>query len=248
VETKNIAKLYLMIFVSVISCSLFSQNKHVQYSNQNWIQYYNQIKLNSNYSILFDVGIRGKSNLAEKTATLGRLGLQRKISNNVSVVVGGAYFGYYSENKLSRNEWRGWQEFSFTQACNRLNVQHRFRLEERLFYVVNSNSTIFNYRSRYRLFLTIPINNKTMLKQTFYLIAGDELFIDFGKDITYNFNQNRLLAGLGYKLNDKLSFSFTYVDQFARKKYSNCFERTNIFWIAITQKIELKKREKLNAE
>lgn len=221
----------------LLASQALSQEKQYSYSNQIWAQYYNQIKLNERHSIVCDAGFRWKINLSEKTSTLGRIGLQKKLNGRANLTIGVAWFGFYSSDKLNRNEWRGWQEFSYNHFYKRINIQHRFRLEERYFRSVGSTNSSFNYRSRYRFYTTIPINSNSLIKNTIYFLCGDELFIDFGKDIIYNFNQNRILTGLGYKVNDKLSFSITYADQIARKKFTTCFERTNIIWIAVNQKI-----------
>jgi len=233
----------IILFLIFASPMLFSQENHFVYSNQVWTQYYTQIQINENYAIVCDAGIRGKLNLSEKTSVLGRIGFQKKVNKNISFTMGAAWFGFYSADKLNRNEWRGWQEFSYNQFYERLNIQHRFRLEERFFHSVDSNNSTFNYRSRYRVYVKIPINNCTLTKNTFYLFCGDEIFIDFGKDVVYNFNQNRVLYGLGYKFNDRTTFSLTYVDQIARKNKGNCYERTNIIWVALTQKFAKKAKK-----
>ena len=233
----------IILFLIFASPRLLSQENHFVYSNQVWAQYYTQTQLNESYAIVCDAGIRSKLDLSEKTSGLFRVGLQKKMNSSFVAAIGAAWFGFYKEGKLNKNEWRGWQEITYTHKLKRLNLQHRLRLEERSFLSVKSSSSNFNYRSRYRLYLTLPINNPTITKNTFYLICGDELFIDFGKEVIYNFNQNRVLYGLGYKFNDRTTFSLTYVDQIARKNKGNYFERTNIIWASLTQKFAKKAKK-----
>lgn len=58
-------------------------------------------------------------------------------------------------------------------------------------------------RIRYQLRCQFPLNNAKIEKKTFYVNAWNELFLAVGKNTPVNriFNQNRLIALLGYKFN-----------------------------------------------
>jgi len=232
-----------MLFTTgVLSFQTIAQEKSSTYSDQYWLQYYGQLQLNSKWTLLGDAGIRMKHACSEKAATLGRMGIQYTINNSFSVAMGGAYFSQYINNSISREEWRGWQELFYKHKLKRLFLSHRIRLEERFFHSLLTQKDNFNYRLRYRLYFTIPLNHSQMKSNTIYIIGGDEIFMNFGEQIIYNYDQNRLIAGLGYKLNDKLMINMTYVYQFAQKSSSINFERTDVIWLGIVHSI--KKKEK----
>ena len=50
-----------------------------------------------------------------------------------------------------------------------------------------------------------------------------------GKEIVYNsFDQNRITAGLGYKVNKHLDISVTYMNDYIKKNKVNTFENNNV--------------------
>lgn len=216
--------------------------KKVSYSDQYWIQYYGQLHLSSKWSILADGGLRMRKAVSEKAATLGRMGIQYNISQNLSAAIGGAYFSQYTNDKISREEWRGYQELLYKHRLKRLSVSYRFRLEERYFHSLATGKDNFNFRPRFRAYFTIPLNHMNMADKTVYLIVGDEIFMNFGEGIIYNYDQNRLISGIGYKINNAFSIYATYVYQYAQRTATN-FEHSDIIWLGISHTIKLKKKE-----
>lgn len=235
----------LYVLLTSFSLDLNAQKKTISYSDQYWLQYYGQLLLNDKWSLLGDGGIRMKNNCSEKAATLGRIGIQFKLTTNLSTAIGVAYFSQYIQDKISREEWRGWQELFFKHTMKRFFTSHRLRLEERYFHTLASRKDNFNFRLRYRFYFTIPINHKTMQSNTIYLIGGDELFLNFGDKIIYNYDQNRAIVGFGYKLNDALLINLTYIHQYAQKNTATNFEKTDVVWLGIVHTIKLREKEKL---
>ena len=73
-------------------------------------------------------------------------------------------------------------------------------------------------------------------------IPGDEIFINGGKDIVYNiFDQNRILIGPAFKLNDQFTFTFTYNGKYAALNLPSEFTYNHIFWLAIRHNLDLSK-------
>ena len=55
----------------------------------------------------------------------------------------------------------------------------------------------FNYRIRYNFFFQVPITKKAYEKGSLTYVFNDELMINFGDQIVYNyFDQNRFLPAL----------------------------------------------------
>ncbi len=226
----------------LISKSNIAHTKTTAYSDQYWLQYYGQLQLNPKWTILGDGGIRMKNGCKEKAATLGRIGLQLNLNKNLSTAIGGAYFSQYINDKISREEWRGWQELFLKHNFSRFFTNHRLRIEERYFHTLSTRKDNFNFRLRYRFYFTFPLNHPTMQANTLYIIGGDEIFLNFGGQVIYNYDQNRVIAGAGYKLNDNLLINLTYVYQYAQKNTAFHFEKTDIIWLGMIHTIKLKKK------
>lgn len=233
---------FLTSLLFVWNSQLNAQQKTITYSDQYWLQYYGQLQLNNKWSIPFDMGIRMKYACKEKAATLGRIAVQYQINKSFSTALGGAYFSQYINDKISREEWRGYQEIFYKHNYSRFFISHRLRLEERYFHTLATRKETFNFRLRYRFFVNFPINHSKMQSNTFYFIAGDEIFLNFGKDIVYNYDQNRAIAGIGYKVNDNLMINLTYVYQYAQKNTATNFENTDLVWLGFVHTIKLKKK------
>ena len=54
--------------------------------------------------------------------------------------------------------------------------------------------TILNYRIRYQYSAQVPLSKKISAR-TFSCHCCNEVFVNFGKEIVYNFDQNRFFAG-----------------------------------------------------
>lgn len=227
------------------SSHLYAQQKKILYSDQYWMQYYGQLELNRKWAISFDGGLRMKIGFKEKAASLGRAGLQYKINNVFSIAVGGAYFSQYSNDKISREEWRSYEELFMKHGKGRFSFTQRIRLEERFFHTLATRQDNFNYRFRYKFQWNLPLNHTSMENKTIYLILADEVFLNFGKEINYNYDQNRTTLGIGYKLNNSISASLNYVYQYAQKNSAALFEHSDIIWLQAyhTLSTKSKKRE-----
>lgn len=117
--------------------------------------------------------------------------------NNNNILLGYAYV--YSEpyisgtdDKWNSNEHRFFEQFISRQEIGRVNIQHRYRFEQRFI------EEDFKMRLRYFLSLNIPINKKSMEKNSVYASAYNEIFINTE---TNYFDRDRVYGGLGYCFN-----------------------------------------------
>lgn len=101
---------------------------------------------------------------------------------------------------------------------DRVNIDQRYRFEYRMLgnkvttdkaeftdYSLGSDFPMSGRKTRMRYFVraTLPLNHKTLEKNTFYLVAWNELFVAFGKNTSNDkiWDQNRTFCLLGYKPN-----------------------------------------------
>jgi len=111
-----------------------------------------------------------------------------------------------TDEKQGINEHRIYQQFITRQNIGRVNVQHRYRFEQRCI-----ESQDFRMRFRYFLAFSIPLNNKEMIDKTFYLSSYNEIFLNHNDNV---FDRNRLYGGIGFKLNKQARVEIGYMNQF----------------------------------
>lgn len=233
--------LLTLSFLTSITLTSFGQTKNYQFTNQQWVQYYNQLTLSKRWALLSDGGFRWKYDLGQKSQYIARTGMGYQVNPGIRVTVGFAHLGFYTSGAVSKAEYRPYQELLIKENHKKIRMEHRFRVEERFFRVIGLGTSTFNFRFRYRLLLSTPVlplfvssGNKVKLK------FGDEIFINAGKDVVYNiFDQNRILIGPIVPLNKNLSVSVIYTYQFAAKNVPKKYEQDQVIWLGVKQTIDL---------
>lgn len=239
----------LAFIVSLLLITSFcNAQKSTAYNNQQWLQYYNQLKLSGKLTIYSDFSLRKINNFEDWSQITFRTGLGYRITQNLQGITGFAFFTFYTQNKLSKIEFRPYQEVNTLQLFGKVSVQHRFRIEARYFIKIYEGATTsitnFNFRFRYRLFCAVPISKLSATKpeRKLLLNIGDEIFINAGKEITYNmFDNNRFLIGLTLQYNNNFSFSFAYINQYGQRNKPAAYEHSDILTLGITHKISVSK-------
>ncbi len=200
------------IIISLAFCIISSLGYTQNSDLGNWLIYFGNKKINSNWNLHHEVQYRNYNAIGDLEQLLLRAGIGYNLTeNNNNLLLGYGFINSQnhvlnSENKLKFNEHRIYQQFITKQRIGRVNLQHRYRLEER--FVDNQD---FKLRFRYFIALKIPLSNKEMTNNTVYLSAYNELFINHKNSL---FDRNRLYGGLGYKLNSLVRFEFGYMNQF----------------------------------
>ena len=110
------------------------------------------------------------------------------------------------------NEFRIWEQFVINNNINRLKLEHRYRIEQRF------TADGYRNRFRYRLNALYPLNQQSIGPKTWYLSVYNEFFLN--NEGVY-FEQNRLYAGIGYQINNRLTLQTGWInrfDQFSQNK------------------------------
>lgn len=180
----------------------------------NWMIYIGNKKLNSKYNLHHEVQYRNYNAVGDLEQLLLRAGLGYNLSeNNNNLLIG--YGFILSENyigdtndKVSVNEHRIYQQFTTKQQFKRVSLQHRYRFEQR---IVEED---FKLRFRYFLAINVPISKDQLVDKTIYFSAYNEVFLNTEVAV---FDRNRLYGGVGYKLNRTIRFELGYMNQFFSK-------------------------------
>lgn len=240
---------FLLILFFINSSPSIGQNKNISTSSQQWVHYFNQVKLNDKWVLLTDGGFRWKDGFQENVAYVARTAIGYLIEPNIQVSSGFAHLGSYSTGNINRVEFRPFQELTVKNKFKKFELNHRYRIEERFFCpVVNGeiqSSNAFNFRYRYAFTFSIPLFklSKEHPEKLFLLNIGDEIFINSGKDIIYNiFDQNRLIVSPTFKLSNQLSISLTWNSQFSSTTTQASYKYTNVIWAQVRHKIDFRKQ------
>ena len=186
--------------------------------------------------------------------SLLRLGLEYEINPKVSVMGGYAWiktFPYGTQPiQHEFNEHRMFEQVYLKDKAGRLEVQHRYRIEQRFLeqYALNSSGNVvqvdpvFRNRIRYRALVMLPLSRKTMGDQTLFLSINNELFVGFGKGIAKNpIDQNRFITALGWRFNAQTNIQVGYLNQFIFKSNAIDMERNHSLWISMVYNLDFTK-------
>lgn len=173
----------------------------------NWLIYIGNKKVNSKWNIHNEIQYRNYNAIGDLEQLLLRTGLGHTFNEGKNNVLLG--YGYIlSENyigdtddKLSINEHRIFQQFTSKQNIGSVTLNHRYRFEQRF---VEDD---FKMRFRYFLGLNIPFSEASK----YYISAYNEVFLNTESAV---FDRNRVYGGIGYNLNKKIKLEAGYMNQF----------------------------------
>jgi hypothetical protein len=183
-----------------------------------WYMYfYNTTIKNGPWGVQGDIQSRNFNLMGDLEQLLLRSGITYKPQNaNIKFTLGYGHIttGTYGNDESTTLESRIYQEALYpVKFGERIFTNHRFRYEQR--FVEGQD---FRTRYRYNLFLNIPINQKTMDKNTLYLALYNELFMNGERNIGNNkkvelFDRNRLYAALGFYIQKQLKVQLGVMTQ-----------------------------------
>jgi hypothetical protein len=178
----------------------------------NWLIYFGNKKLDSKWNLHHEVQYRNYNAIGDLEQLLLRTGIGYDLTdNNNNVLLGYGFINSQnylvdSDEKVSVDEHRIFQQFITRQGIGRVKIQHRYRFEQRWI-----EEQDFRLRFRYFLAINVPINHSDMIDGTFYLSTYNEIFINDRDEI---FDRNRLYGGLGYRFNGLIRCEVGYMNQF----------------------------------
>jgi hypothetical protein len=203
----NMFKSFCFLLVFFISANGNAQNSEVG----NWFLYFGNQKINNRLNWHNEVQYRNYNFAGDLEQLLLRTGIGYNLSeNNNNLLLGYAYIHSEpyiagTDDKLKTDEHRIFQQFITKQQFGRVNIQHRYRFEQRF---VEDD---YKMRLRYFLSLNVPINKKVMEKNAIYASAYNEIFINT-EGPTY-FDRDRIYGGIGFCFNKSLKIEVGVMSQ-----------------------------------
>ncbi|WP_340063844.1 DUF2490 domain-containing protein [Ascidiimonas aurantiaca] len=202
-----------------------------------WYMYFGQNRIADKWSIHSEAQFRYYHLYDNFNQLLLRTGLNYDITPEAMVTLGYAYIdtdptfedavpgeASFLENTLK--EHRIFQQFILRNKIKTVEVEHRYRLEQRFF--EDSFSSFTEHRARYRVLLTLPLNEK------WFLSAYNEIFINLQDPL---FNQNRIYGAVGYRFKKNANIQFGYL----KNHFSNVhFDRLQL---ALFYNLDFRKKD-----
>lgn len=243
--------LFLLVAGTGISAPLLAQTKSTEKVTQVWAGYFNQTRFSKKWGGWADLHLRTKEDLFTNfSASILRFGLTYYLNDNAKLTAGYAYINFFpgdNHRNISRPEHRPWQQFQWHTNYSSLRLMQWFRLEERYRRKVLNDDALadgyaFNFRLRYNFLAMFPLSAKKFQPKTLSFVANDELHIQFGKQVVYNyFDQNRFFLGFNYHLSKTTNLQFGYMNVFQQLAAGNKYRSNNAGRIFLFQNLDLRK-------
>ncbi len=242
----------LLLFLLLLSCFSFSilqAQKTVIDQDIIWIRYNNQLRFSPLLSLQTEIEERRFLNYSQRHHFIMHTRLHYRFASNADVGGGVTYSRQSAqfpnvEDNLVVPEIRLVQEINYTiPLSTRINLQQRFRVDERFIRVNNGNELLdgfnFNWRFRIRLQASFRLNKNEDKKNTI-LKVFDEVMFNAGKNILYNqFDQNRIYIGIEQVLSKSISMELGYLKWYQQTAAGDLFFNRDIIRFTLAHTIRL---------
>lgn len=229
----------------------FSQTKQTASLQQVWMGYFNQTRLSNKWGTWFDVQLRTKDDFFNGLSQyIIRPGITYYVKDAIKLTAAYAYIKYLpadNHSQVAQPEHRPWQQVQWHTRYGKNRTTQSIRLEERYRRKILNDSTLgegynFNFRMRYNFLWQIPlIANNEIKRGDFTFIVNNEILINFGRQIVYNyFDQNRFFAGFGYHFNSHDNLQFGYMNIFQQFATGNRYRSNHVARIFYFHNLDLR--------
>ena len=222
----------ILLFFAVLSClgvrpALAQVNRIDDFNAVGWYVYQGDHGLGPRWAVHTEAQVRRVHLITDPQQLLLRGGLTFKVLPRLKVGGGYTFLNTYTygahpvADDGAYPEQRFYEDVQLSDSLGRVGLTHRLRLEQRYVGVPGASGPLNNSavwsrqnRIRYQLAITLPLQGRTLDDGEWYLTAFDEVFLNFGREITTNvFNQNRIAGGLGYRFQENFSIELQYLSQ-----------------------------------
>ena len=187
----------------------------------NWLMYIGNQDINDRWNWHNEIQYRSYDLIGDTEQLLLRTGIGYNMTErNNNLLLGYGFIQSHeyipgASDKVKSEEHRIFQQFINRHRAGRLHFQHRIRAEERFF------SDDLKLRGRYFLSLNLPLNHSMITKNTVYLAAYNEIFLNAQDKI---FDRNRIYAGLGFGIHESIRLELGMMSQIYNEGHRNQFQ------------------------
>jgi hypothetical protein len=234
-----------LLFVSAFSFAAAQSSRITDRNLVGWWAYIGNLKLNNKWSIHTEYQWRREDIVANWQQGLLRIGVNYQLSPKVQLRAGYAWAETFNYGDIplqaagkTFTEHRAWEMATITDKAGRVDLSHRFLLEQRWIgrYVnpaaIKEDDFFYVNRLRYMFRLQIPLLGNTVDNKEPYVAGYDEIFIGFGNNVNENiFDQNRFGVLVGYRCSPLFRIEGGYFNQILQLPREingrNVFQRNN---------------------
>ncbi|WP_400193573.1 DUF2490 domain-containing protein [Hymenobacter sp. B81] len=219
-------------------------------NTNSWLMYNGDFRLVGRWGVHTEAQWRRARVLRDPMQNFLRAGINYHASDNLMLTAGYAFADTYPYGDYpapaSFPEHRLYQQVVLRDNDGWLQVQHRYRLEQR--WVRFANQTDFTYlnRLRYQLRLAAPLVGSKIAPRTPYLVVSDEAFVNFGGNVANNiFDQNRLYGAVGYLIKSGVSVEAGYLHHLVQQRNGRVFEHNHTLQLGLTLNLDWRRKAAL---
>jgi hypothetical protein len=244
----------LLLFFGIVISPLFSQ-KNIANQRHVWGSYTGLHLLSPKVAWLTEYQARSANGIQQWQQNLVRTGIEYAINSKISCMLGYAWVRTYPYGEQpvlhSFDEQRIFEQITLKSNLDRVDIQHRYRLEQRWLdqYYLDVSGQVyegvvgFRNRIRYRVMLTLPLSKPSLSDNTLFLNVNNEVFLGFGKGIAKNpLDQNRFITALGWRFNKQTNLQLGYLNQFIIKGNGLDMERNHTLWMGLTYNVDFSQK------
>ncbi|MBI3519226.1 MAG: DUF2490 domain-containing protein [Bacteroidetes bacterium] len=244
-------KLIVLIVFLFHSFFVLSQQKQVITEEKTFLGYFNQMRFTKRIGTWIDLHHRTTDNFVNRPfQSLGRLGLTFFITDHFRFTAGYCFAYNYpvKGTHANRIEHRPWQQLLLKQEYHNVQTIQFLRLEERYNQeVINDEATnnyIYTNRLRYNYMVLIPFSKNGISLKKLFGVLNDEVFVNFGKNITYNtFDQNRFFCGIGYQIGKNSSVHLGYMNIYQQLSAGYKYSESHCIRLFVYHNIDFRKEK-----
>ena len=242
----------ILLVLTLLGPVVFAQIKQTEVVQQTWLGFFNQTRFSNKWGTWTDIHLRTKENLvSDFSQSIIRIGLTYYIKDDTKLTAGYAYISHYpadNHKNVTMPEHRPWQQLQWHTRSSKLRLMQWFRLEERFRRKILNDDELaegysFNFRLRYNFFSMFPLSKKSFQPKTLSFVVNDEVHVNFGKQIVYNyFDQNRFFAGFAYHVNKHDNLQFGYMNIFQQLSAGNKYRSIHVPRVFYFHNLDLRKK------
>ncbi len=222
--------LFAVLFFTTSKPLKAQNNRIADNSSIGWFAFFGNFKLDERWSVHAEFQWRRTEFLLEPQQNIFRTGLNYSFHDQVTGRFGYLFADTYPYGEIPIQgagklfpEHRIYQMMTINNPVGRVNLTHRFMLEQRWVGTFESASSgsVDDYtylnRTRYMIRMDVPFKGIPNQVKAAYFAFYDEVMVGFGKNVNQNvFDQNRIGLLLGYKFNPLLRIEGGFLNQTAQ--------------------------------
>lgn len=219
------------------------------YDLQSWLGYNLQPRFSKHWGSWIDAELHTKDHYFNGfTQSVFRIGGTYYTNKGTKFTLGYGYTSYFPGDKhpqLTVPEHFVWQQFQWYLHPGRSKIMQWIRFEEKFKRDLQPDATLAsssstNYKLRYNVFCTFPLNKKGLIAHSWAFVLGNELYLYYNPEgSNHIFDQHRLFLGLSYAVNAHDNLVMGVNNNLIENSAGDQFNYQNILKVTFFENIRL---------